>query len=334
MPLRARISERLGHSGPTVSQTIARMERDGLVVVSGDRHLELTTEGRSRATHVMRKHRLAERLLSDVIGLDWAFVHDEACRWEHVMSEASGGPPARDARNTRPSRRTQPHPRPRRRSVDRRHRLPGRRAQHRRRDRGHRRRRDGVIRPSGRAVQFEPELLHHCGPPGHARSARQCAARGAYVAVRVEGEDSGIELPPRSRSTSTSSAPDPELGMSGFFRSDQGFFTVPLQPRFHLDKVTVPTYTLRVRRHPRGPGPVTGRLEPVSFSIGNDDERMGLHGRRSPPLAVVTRRRRHPLTQTGSAATTRRPRTRRTPRTPPTPPSPVEPCAQRSPPAA
>ena len=87
VPLRARISERLGHSGPTVSQTIARMERDGLVIVSGDRHLELTAEGRSKAIHVMRKHRLAERLLSDVIGLEWEFVHDEACRWEHVMSE-------------------------------------------------------------------------------------------------------------------------------------------------------------------------------------------------------------------------------------------------------
>ena len=86
VPLRARISERLGHSGPTVSQTIGRMERDGLVSVEGDRHLELTAAGRSRAVHVMRKHRLAERLLADVIGLDWAFVHDEACRWEHVMS--------------------------------------------------------------------------------------------------------------------------------------------------------------------------------------------------------------------------------------------------------
>ncbi len=87
VPLRARISERLGHSGPTVSQTIARMERDGLVVVSGDRHLELTQQGRTKAVHVLRKHRLAERLLSDVIGLDWEYVHDEACRWEHVMSE-------------------------------------------------------------------------------------------------------------------------------------------------------------------------------------------------------------------------------------------------------
>jgi DtxR family Mn-dependent transcriptional regulator len=63
------------------------MERDGLVIVSGDRHLELTPAGREKATRVMRKHRLAERLLSDVIGLDWAYVHDEACRWEHVMSE-------------------------------------------------------------------------------------------------------------------------------------------------------------------------------------------------------------------------------------------------------
>ncbi|MEE1622258.1 metal-dependent transcriptional regulator [Zafaria sp. Z1313] len=86
-PLRARIAERLGHSGPTVSQTIARMERDGLVVVSEDRHLELTDAGRQLATEVMRKHRLAERLLSDVIGLEWEYVHDEACRWEHVMSE-------------------------------------------------------------------------------------------------------------------------------------------------------------------------------------------------------------------------------------------------------
>lgn len=86
-PLRARISERLGHSGPTVSQTVGRMERDGLVIVTGDRHLELTPEGRQKAVHVMRKHRLAERLLADVIGLEWEFVHEEACRWEHVMSE-------------------------------------------------------------------------------------------------------------------------------------------------------------------------------------------------------------------------------------------------------
>jgi DtxR family Mn-dependent transcriptional regulator len=87
VPLRARIAERLGHSGPTVSQTVARMERDGLLTVAGDRHLELSDEGRRLATRVMRKHRIAERLLVDVIGLEWEYVHEEACRWEHVMSE-------------------------------------------------------------------------------------------------------------------------------------------------------------------------------------------------------------------------------------------------------
>src|SRR6201996_5965964 len=87
VPLRARIAERLHQSGPAVSQTVARMERDGLVTVEGDRHLELTAEGNRLATRVMRKHRLAERLLTDVIGLDWELVHAEACRWEHVMSE-------------------------------------------------------------------------------------------------------------------------------------------------------------------------------------------------------------------------------------------------------
>jgi DtxR family transcriptional regulator, Mn-dependent transcriptional regulator len=89
VPLRARIAERLDQTVPTVSQTVARMERDGLLTVTltGDRRIELTPQGRSAATRVMRKHRLAECLLVDVIGLDWQLVHDEACRWEHVMSE-------------------------------------------------------------------------------------------------------------------------------------------------------------------------------------------------------------------------------------------------------
>jgi DtxR family transcriptional regulator, Mn-dependent transcriptional regulator len=87
VPLRARIAERLHQSGPTVSQTVARMERDGLLAVEGDRHLELSDDGRALAIRVMRKHRLAECLLMEVIGLDLEQVHDEACRWEHVMSE-------------------------------------------------------------------------------------------------------------------------------------------------------------------------------------------------------------------------------------------------------
>ncbi|MFF4473909.1 metal-dependent transcriptional regulator [Streptomyces sp. NPDC001599] len=88
IPLRARIAEHLGQSGPTVSQTVARMERDGLLRIAAGRQLELTDTGRRLATRVMRKHRLAECLLVDVIGLEWEQVHAEACRWEHVMSEA------------------------------------------------------------------------------------------------------------------------------------------------------------------------------------------------------------------------------------------------------
>lgn len=86
-PLRARIAERLHQSGPTVSQTVARMERDGLLTVEGDRHLALTDLGRAHAVSVMRKHRLAELLLVNVIGLPYTEAHEEACRWEHVMSD-------------------------------------------------------------------------------------------------------------------------------------------------------------------------------------------------------------------------------------------------------
>ena len=85
-PLRARIAERLAQSGPTVSQTVARMERDGLLTVEGDRHLELTRrqagggQGDAQApagrAAAHRRHRSRLEL-----------VHEEACRWEHVVSE-------------------------------------------------------------------------------------------------------------------------------------------------------------------------------------------------------------------------------------------------------
>jgi DtxR family Mn-dependent transcriptional regulator len=87
VPLRARIAERLSQSGPTVSQTVARMERDGLLTVEGDRQLALTSTGAELAMRVMRKHRLAECLLVSVIQLPWEDVHIEACRWEHVISD-------------------------------------------------------------------------------------------------------------------------------------------------------------------------------------------------------------------------------------------------------
>ncbi len=88
VPMRARIAERLEQSGPTVSQTVARMERDGLLHVADDRQLALSETGRMLATRVMRKHRLAECLLVSVIKLPWEEVHIEACRWEHVISES------------------------------------------------------------------------------------------------------------------------------------------------------------------------------------------------------------------------------------------------------
>ncbi|HYK67580.1 MAG TPA: metal-dependent transcriptional regulator [Streptosporangiaceae bacterium] len=88
VPLRARIAERLSQSGPTVSETVARMERDGLLRVEDGRKLALTETGRMLSTRVMRKHRLAECLLVSVIGLPWEEVHIEACRWEHVISDS------------------------------------------------------------------------------------------------------------------------------------------------------------------------------------------------------------------------------------------------------
>ncbi len=85
--LRARLSERLGLSAPSVSEGVARLQDQGLLTLGDDRRVALTGDGRERATHVMRKHRLAERLLSDVIQLDPEYVHEEACRWEHVISD-------------------------------------------------------------------------------------------------------------------------------------------------------------------------------------------------------------------------------------------------------
>jgi DtxR family transcriptional regulator, Mn-dependent transcriptional regulator len=86
-PLRARLSERLELSAPAVSEGVARLEQLGLAQLGPDRTIGLTPDGRERAEHVMRKHRLAERLLFDVLGLEHEFVHEEACRWEHVISD-------------------------------------------------------------------------------------------------------------------------------------------------------------------------------------------------------------------------------------------------------
>lgn len=83
--IQARIAEWLGVSRPSVSEMIKRMEVDQLVTSDGE--IKLTEEGRHLAEVVVRRHRLAERFLSEVLGLPWVKVHAEAEVWEHAISE-------------------------------------------------------------------------------------------------------------------------------------------------------------------------------------------------------------------------------------------------------
>jgi len=85
-PMRARLVERLGVSAPTVSETVARLEREGFVALDEQRVVRLTARGRDAATGVMRRHRLAERLLVDLLQVPWHQVHEEAHRLEHAIS--------------------------------------------------------------------------------------------------------------------------------------------------------------------------------------------------------------------------------------------------------
>ena len=85
--LRARLVERLGVSAPAVSETVARLEREGYLLLDDRRVMRLTDAGRGLATAVMRRHRLAERLLVDVIQVPWHQVHEEAGRLEHAISD-------------------------------------------------------------------------------------------------------------------------------------------------------------------------------------------------------------------------------------------------------
>jgi DtxR family Mn-dependent transcriptional regulator len=86
--IQARLAERLGHSAPSVSEMIRRLRKEGYLEPAGTtKTMRLTRKGRALAESVVRKHRLAERLLTDVIGLPWNKAHVEACRWEHVISD-------------------------------------------------------------------------------------------------------------------------------------------------------------------------------------------------------------------------------------------------------
>jgi len=84
--IQARIAERLGRSAPSVSEMLDRMELEGYISRDG-RTIMLTPQGRYRAERVVRKHRLAECLLVDVIGIAWHKAHLEAGKWEHVISD-------------------------------------------------------------------------------------------------------------------------------------------------------------------------------------------------------------------------------------------------------
>ena len=84
--IQARLTERLGHSAPSVSETVRRLRDEGYVEITG-REITLTPKGSHAAEGVVRKHRLAERLLVDIIGMEWHKSHMEATRWEHVISD-------------------------------------------------------------------------------------------------------------------------------------------------------------------------------------------------------------------------------------------------------
>jgi DtxR family Mn-dependent transcriptional regulator len=86
IPIRARLVERLGFSAAAVSEQVNRLVGQGYAQLLDDRTLRLTDSGRALATSIVRRHRLAERLLVDVIGLEWEKVHREADRWEHAIS--------------------------------------------------------------------------------------------------------------------------------------------------------------------------------------------------------------------------------------------------------
>lgn len=84
--IRARIADRLNVSRASVSQMIDRLTKAGLVATESN-SVVLTESGQELAQRVVRRHRLAERFLTDVLGLSWAHAHQEAGKWEHVMSD-------------------------------------------------------------------------------------------------------------------------------------------------------------------------------------------------------------------------------------------------------
>ena len=82
----ANVARAMQLSAPTVHEMVGRLERDGYVERATDKSLRFTPEGRQQASAIVRRHRLIERFLTDILGIPWDEVHEEAERLEHAMS--------------------------------------------------------------------------------------------------------------------------------------------------------------------------------------------------------------------------------------------------------
>ena len=185
--IQARIADRLMVSRPAVSEMIKRLETEGLVAIDHNA-ISLTRDGLRLAERVVRRHRLAERFLTDILELSWADAHQEAGKWEHIISEPVEAAIVARAR--------QPHHLPPR-QPDPRRRLP--RAGVGPAQRGHR----------GRRLHREPDPRGARVHPGAARVPR--GGRRRARPHRARSPPRRPTAPPRSRSTAATwaSAPSP-----------------------------------------------------------------------------------------------------------------------------
>ena len=158
----ANVARAMQLSAPTVHEMVGRLERDGYITRGTDRSLVFTDHGREYAEAVVRRHRLIERFLTDVLGIPWDDVHEEAERLEHAMS------PVLEARMLAAigDAKTCPHGHP----IEAGKPHPGRAA---RRLRAGRHDQDPALRERGRGpAALPPRLGHRAGAGGHVRRAR------------------------------------------------------------------------------------------------------------------------------------------------------------------
>ncbi len=193
---RIRIAARLEQSGPTVTKTVLRMERDGLVLFSEEnKKLSFAPKGFRAALKVMRKHRIAECFLDQIVGMDWTLVHEEACRWEHVMSDEATA--RMDELLGHPQRSPYGNPIPPADAVE--WDLPGEFPDVQNLVRfasDSEVKRDARIEWIAEAAQAKPRLLQQLSRAGAVPGARIAARlHGPSVRVRVGDSEDAVELP-------------------------------------------------------------------------------------------------------------------------------------------